>query len=144
MSSFRAKRRKTRILAVQAVYEWSISQSAMSEISPRVLQEHDSSRFDEEFLQQLLLGVGQQVAQLDQLYGVYVKDGVDILAPVDKAILRVLTYEMINCPETPYKVLIAQGIELSQKFGSGDSGGFIHAVLDKLAAKHREHEKKTE
>ena len=35
---------------------------------------------------------------------------------------------------TPVKVAINEAVELAKEFGTEDSGGFVNAILDRLAA----------
>jgi N utilization substance protein B len=55
--------------------------------------------------------------------------------PVDRAILRLATYEILHT-ETPPKVSINEGIELAKRFGTTDSKRFVNGVLDRIAKQH--------
>ena len=52
--------------------------------------------------------------------------------PVDRAILRLGTYEILHAA-TPPKVAINEAIELAKRFGTTDSRRFVNGVLDKIA-----------
>ncbi len=52
--------------------------------------------------------------------------------PVDRAILRLGTYEILHA-STPPKVAMNEGIELAKRFGTTDSRRFVNGVLDKIA-----------
>jgi N utilization substance protein B len=52
--------------------------------------------------------------------------------PVDRAILRLGTYELIRT-DTPPKAVINEAIELAKRFGTTDSGRFVNGILDKVA-----------
>ncbi len=52
--------------------------------------------------------------------------------PVDRAILRLGTYELLH-GATPPKVVINEAIELAKRFGTTDSGRFVNGILDKIA-----------
>lgn len=52
--------------------------------------------------------------------------------PVDRAILRLGTYEILHT-ETPRKVAINEAIELAKRFGTTDSKRFVNGVLDKVS-----------
>jgi N utilization substance protein B len=52
--------------------------------------------------------------------------------PVDRAILRLGTYEVMHT-DTPPKVVINEAIELAKRFGTTDSGRFVNGILDKIA-----------
>jgi N utilization substance protein B len=55
--------------------------------------------------------------------------------PVDRAILRLATYELLHAG-IPTKVAINEGIELAKRFGTTDSRRFVNGVLDKVAKLH--------
>ncbi len=59
--------------------------------------------------------------------------------PVDRAILRLGTYELLHTP-TPPKVIINEAIELAKRFGTTDSGRFVNGVLDKVAKRADKHQ----
>jgi transcription antitermination protein NusB len=52
--------------------------------------------------------------------------------PVDRAILRLGTYELLHAA-TPTKVAINEAIELAKRFGTTDSRRFVNGVLDKVS-----------
>jgi N utilization substance protein B len=52
--------------------------------------------------------------------------------PVDRAILRLGTYEIVHATIPP-KVAINEAIELAKRFGTTDSRRFVNGVLDKIA-----------
>ncbi len=52
--------------------------------------------------------------------------------PVDRAVLRLATYE-IRLTTTPAKVAINEAIELAKRFGTTDSHRFVNGVLDQIA-----------
>jgi N utilization substance protein B len=53
--------------------------------------------------------------------------------PVDRAILRLGTFEIFFKEEIPAPVTINECIEISRRFGSSESPRFINGVLDKVA-----------
>jgi N utilization substance protein B len=59
------------------------------------------------------------------------------LSPVEAAILLAGAYELANYPQTPYRVIINEAIELTKGFGGTDGHKYVNGVLDKLAAKLR-------
>ena len=52
------------------------------------------------------------------------------LAAVDRNILRLAMYELMNETETPHAVIIDEAIEIAKKYGAKDSGRFVNGVLD--------------
>ena len=54
------------------------------------------------------------------------------VAPVDRAILRIGSYEILHCPDIPVAVSINEAIEIAKKFSDTESSRFINGVLDAL------------
>ena len=57
--------------------------------------------------------------------------------PVERAILRVGTYELVYKLDVPTKVVINEMIELAKTFGADHSYRFINGVMDKIAQQVR-------
>ena len=55
------------------------------------------------------------------------------LSPVERGILLIGAYELLHCPDVPWRVAINEGVELAKKFGGTDGHKYINGVLDKLA-----------
>ena len=67
---------------------------------------------------------------------------IEELDPVELAVLRLSTWELLERVDVPYRVVINEGIELAKVFGSTDGHKFVNGVLDKLAPRLREAEVK--
>lgn len=52
---------------------------------------------------------------------------------VDRAILRVATYEIVCLEDIPINVAINEAIEVAKRFGADESPQFVNGVLDKVA-----------
>ena len=70
-------------------------------------------------------------ASLAEVVDHYAPERID---PVDRAVLRLATHEILNAG-TPHKVAINEAIELAKRFGTSDSGRFVNGVLDRIARK---------
>jgi transcription antitermination protein NusB len=57
----------------------------------------------------------------------------DEVSPIERSILLVGACELQHHPETPYRVVINEAIELAKTFGGTDGHKFINGILDKLA-----------
>ncbi len=125
-------RRKARELAVQAVYSWQLSQNNITEIETNFITENSARRFDIDYFQQLFRGVSTQVGSLDEKISPHVDRPLVDVDPVEKAILRVAVYELSDCLDVPYRVIINEAIELAKSFGADDSHKFVNGVLDKV------------
>jgi N utilization substance protein B len=125
-------RRKARELAVQAVYSWQLSQNDISDIEMNFLTENSARRFDIDYFQQLFRGVSSKVSSLDEKISPHVDRPLDDVDHVEKAILRVAVFELTDCQDVPYRVIINEAIELAKSFAADDSHKFVNGVLDKV------------
>ena len=51
---------------------------------------------------------------------------------VDRNILRISAYEIMQCPDIPDKVSINEAIDIGKRFGTDETGAFINGILDSI------------
>jgi len=54
------------------------------------------------------------------------------IAAVDRNILRLAIYEMLNRDDIPPVVSINEAVDIAKKFSTQDSGKFVNGILDKV------------
>ncbi len=59
------------------------------------------------------------------------------LSPIEASVLLAGAFELSNYPQTPYRVIINESIELAKAYGGTDGHKYVNGVLDKLAARLR-------
>jgi N utilization substance protein B len=59
------------------------------------------------------------------------------LLSVDRALLRLGTYELAKSTDIPKEVILDECIALAKTYGSEDSASFVNGVLDRLATQLR-------
>lgn len=133
-------RRKARELAVQAVYSWQMSGNAVEQIEISIATGVNMQKVDMSYFQELLRAVVKDTEKLDLAIKPYLGRLPEELDPVEKAILRLSTYELTARIDVPYKVVINEAIELAKSFGAEESHKFINGVLDKAVKTLRKHE----
>jgi len=133
-------RRKARELAVQAVYSWQLSDNDVLDVETHFIAENAKRRFDIEYFQQLFHGVVRQLTDIDNAISPYVDRPLVDVDHVEKAILRVAVFELKDCKDVPYRVVINEAIELAKAFAADDSHKFVNGVLDKVVKDIRPNE----
>ncbi|NCP66212.1 MAG: transcription antitermination factor NusB [Paraglaciecola sp.] len=124
-------RHLARELAVQAVYSWQMSNNPVKQIELAIVTSNDMTKVDMEYFLELLRCVVKDCADLDKKIKPYLGRLPEELDPVEKAILRIATYELVGRIDVPYKVVINEAIELAKTFGAEESHKFVNGVLDK-------------
>lgn len=86
------------------------------------------------FLLNLVNGVMQSKSELDDKITQYLKSGwtLDRLTLVEKNILRLGLYELLEYEETPQLVAVNEAIELAKKFSDEKSSKFINGILSQF------------
>ncbi len=136
-----SSRRKARILALQGIYAWQLSGNPIEQIELTVATTNDMTSVDMGLFKTTLNGVVEQVDALDAAIKPYLGRLPEELDPIEKAILRLATYELIHLMEVPYRVVLNEAIELAKAFGAEESHKFVNGALDKAVRKLREHER---
>jgi N utilization substance protein B len=53
---------------------------------------------------------------------------------VDRNVLRIGTWELVNMKDVPAPVILDEAVELAKRFGTEESGAFVNGVLSRVAA----------
>lgn len=138
MQTLPAQRSKARHYAMQALYQWSVTQNPLHVIEAEFHTDNDMTVVDTEYFHELVHQVPAQLATVETDFLPYVTDmSLQELDPITLALLRLATYELRFRVDVPYKVVINEALRLAKKFGATDSYKFINGVLDKVAARLR-------
>jgi len=133
----KSPRHRARELAMQGIYQWRLSGADASQVAQRMQDEKNLGRYDVKLFDRLLRGVLAQHAELGAALAPHMDRASDELSPVEFSILLLAAYEMLKQPETPYRVIINEAVELAKTYGGTDGHKFVNGVLDKLAAQAR-------
>lgn len=128
-----ARRRKARHYAMQALYQWHMAGSSLTDIEAYFEAEHDLSKADKSYFSELLHEVPVRLNELEELFSSHLDRDISEIGPVERALLRMSTYELVARIDVPYKVVINESVALAKKFGAQDSHKFINSILDKVA-----------
>ena len=133
-------RRKSRELVLKAVYRGMINAGDIKQIVLDAQDDPEYIKADESYFKQLLEGVTGKIRELDQQISIFIDRKIEELSPVEHAILRVSSFELMFDMSIPYRVAINEGVELAKLYGGVDGHKYINGVLDKVAAAARPQE----
>jgi N utilization substance protein B len=126
-------RRKSRELALQALYQWNITRQ-----DPFLILDQQKANFspadeDDGFAQQILMGVLEHYNHIDGLIEKFSEHWrLDRISIIDRNILRMAIFELLFREDIPPKVTLNEAIDLGKRFGSEDSSAFINGILDRI------------
>ena len=133
----KSARRQARENALQALYAWQLSGVDPLEAAHGL---EEAGRADRAFVESLVRGVRQRVAELDRLIAPHLDRGLERLSPVERVILYIGAFELAAHPETPFKVVLNEAVELGKSFGGAEGHRFVNGVLEKVAVQLRPEE----
>jgi N utilization substance protein B len=128
-----SQRRKARRLALQAIYQWQLSNLSSAEIETQFLEDHLLDKTDVPYFLELLRGVVKYVKTLDELMEPVLDRPIKDINPVELAILRIAIFELAHRLDIPYRVVIDEGLRLAKTFGAMEGYKYVNAILDQLA-----------
>lgn len=126
-------RHKARELALQAIYQWQYTHDSASEIELQFHEDNEMSLIDIDYFSELLHKVPVNVHEIDTLIEEVIDRPFYELNPVELAVLRISTYELMHRCDVPYKVVINEALQITKTYGSTDGFKYVNGVLDKLA-----------
>ena len=87
---------------------------------------------------ELVEGVGAHLEAIDVLLRRFARDWkLERMPAVDRALLRVGVYELLERPDVPVAVVINEAVELAKRFSTDESGRFVNGMLSRVAQEVR-------
>jgi N utilization substance protein B len=92
----------------------------------------------DEYAQELVLGIDEHHGDIDAIIAKFSEHwSLDRMPVVDRALLRIGTYELGWRPDVPTPVAITEAVELAKQYSTKDSGRFVNGLLSRIAAELR-------
>lgn len=127
-----ARRSKAREIAVQMLYQIDLNPEADLRQIRSMVEDAVLDEALRDFAWRLFVGVREHRPLIDaKIQAVAENWSLKRMAPTDRNVLRLGTYELINT-DTPHRVVLDEAIELARVFGSAQSAQFVNGILDKL------------
>jgi N utilization substance protein B len=121
-------RRAARERALELAYECeqrSVSASALVD---------DLPVDPDPYARQLIIGTDEHRDEIDALIRKYSEHwAIERMPVIDRALLRLGTFELGWMSDTPTAVVIAEAVELAKEFSTKDSGRFVNGLLARIA-----------
>lgn len=130
-------RHLARKAALQALYQLDVqrapSDSLIDEAVSSVIAATETPVEATEYGRVLTAGVWAQRERYDQIIaGASDHWEVSRMAVVDRNILRLALYELIERQDVPPRVVIDEAVEIGREFGDAETPQFINGVLDAI------------
>jgi len=134
MNGGKSPRRRAREFIVQGLYQWQVGDQDAAAIQVQAEGVAGFDKADNPLYSTLLAETRQNAEALKVDLAPYIDRAWEEVSPIERCILLLGACELRLHPETPYRVIINEAIELAKTFGGTDGHRFVNGVLDKLAA----------
>lgn len=133
-------RRLAREVAFKAMFQRDVGHNSIEPALSQLIEEEGLGGENARFARELAEGAAARQKELDEIISAHLANWtLKRLAGVDRNILRLAAYEIINYTDTPVAVIINEALEMGRLYHDEESAKFINGVLDKIA-----HEKRPE
>ena len=82
----------------------------------------------------LVEGVVAHQQRIDELLSTYAAQDwtLERFPPIDRAVLRLGTFELLWCDDVPDGVVVSEAVALASSLSTDDSAGFVNGLLGRL------------
>jgi N utilization substance protein B len=93
----------------------------------------------EPFTAELVSGVSEHMPELDEVLREHAKDWrLERMPALDRALLRLSTFELVHRPDIPVGAVISEAVELAKQYSTEESGRFVNGMLSTIASRVRD------
>ena len=126
-------RRKSRIIALQTLYEIDCCNHNYEDVLNRLLEKNASAKEVVVFSNTLVQGVINNKKAIDDSIKRFAPlFPIEQIATIDRNILRIAIFEILFHNKVPVKVAVNEAIELAKIYGGDTSAKFINGVLGSI------------
>jgi transcription antitermination protein NusB len=92
----------------------------------------------EPFAADIVRGVGSNQTKIDALLERFAVDwAIERMPVIDRTLLRIAIYELLERADVPTGAIISEAVELAKMYSTEESGRFVNGVLGSIAAEVR-------
>ena len=123
-------RRKSKVIALQALYEVDAVDHDPIQVLDRLMVEADLPTSARQVTREMVQGVVENRRELDRIISELAPSWpVSQIAAVDRSLLRLAIYELMFSRQAPPKVTVNEAVDLARAFGSESSRKFVNGVF---------------
>jgi N utilization substance protein B len=129
------EKRRARKHAILMVYQYELSKASPEEVENSYWDDNKENENVKLMASKLFRGTLKNIKLIDIEIAKHLKKGWTIkrLLPIDRSILRVSVYEILNEKISPAGAIINDAVEIAKKYGEEKSPKFVNAILDRIA-----------
>lgn len=126
-------RRKSRELALHALYQGEMTAASPVDTFPRLCDNFEVSRKAMPYAEELVAGIMANREAIDRhIQAAAAHWRVERMSVIDRNIMRIAVYELCFRDDVPASVAINEAIEVAKRYSADDSPAFINGILDAI------------
>jgi N utilization substance protein B len=123
--------------ALDLLYQADLLEQPIATVLARELNDAHRQRPDA-YTVELVSGVDGRLAELDGRIGAAAERwSLDRMPLLDRNLLRLATFELLNSADVPTAVILDEAVELAKLLSTADSSRFVNGVLGRIAREVR-------
>ena len=140
MSAPTGKRRKSRELAMQMLFQADVGKQSPEQVRKSFWEARDEVEPDVRgFAEDLYRVASVKEDEIAALITAHAQNWrLERMPAVDRSVLRMAIAEMLGFPATPAPIVINEALEIARRFSALESINFLNGVLDAVARSQRE------
>lgn len=131
-------RTKARKRAVDALFAADLRDAMPDKLLDQAEQQSDDRASQGEifnYAREAVTGISLHLSEIDEALETYAQGWTLTRMPaLDRAILRLATWEILFNDQVPDAVAIDEAVELAKEYSTDNSAGFVNGVLGKIAS----------
>jgi len=136
-SSTKSPRSRAREFALQALYQHVVGGGDVAVIDTFTRELQGFAKADSVHYDALLHGCVELQEDLDALIVPLLDRPLAEISPIERGCMWIGAYELLRCPDVPWRVVLNECIELAKDFGGTDGHKYVNAVLNGIAPQLR-------
>ncbi|RRA48695.1 transcription antitermination factor NusB [Acidipila sp. EB88] len=140
MSAPTGKRRKSRELAMQMLFQADVGKQTPEQVRKSFWEARDAVEPDVRgFAEDLYRVATVKEEEISDLITKHAQNWrLERMPAVDRSVLRMAIAEMLGFSATPPPIVINEALEIARRFSAPESINFLNGVLDAVARSRRE------
>ena len=132
-------KRQIRYHTINLMYDYQLGSLSPDEAYEKFWENKEENFLIKEKVKELFKNILNNLEEIDMIISKHLKKGwtLDRLFDIDKAILRVATYEILKGSFSPPEAVINDAINFAKKYSTEKSPKFINALLDTILKKEK-------
>ncbi len=130
-------RSRARELLVQSLYQMQITGHDETELLSQFRDRPDYARVDQKYFDEALIAICRNTASIEKSIDKLADRPLSQLDPVERGILLLGFYELLEKPDVPFRVVINESVKIAKRFGAVGGYKYVNALLDRAAKELR-------